>query len=211
MVEFKGRLAALIAALFAAAAATSCTTVIRSHGVINENAGSEEREALGRAVADLAETRWPKPTSSSFAAMLAGGETAGERVSRGDAIDAYVALLLASQAAEETLIADAERHLGAARSLSKAAADASDSPSPRLSDVALMEAAIADLRETKSIYAASIKAIDGDDDEADKLKDGFDRVIKELGEVADDLAKSAMKKNLQSFAKSGAVAEAPAR
>jgi hypothetical protein len=183
-----------------------CSTVIRSETAIDEDAGAAERAALRSAAFDLAKTPWPKPSTSSFAERLAGVDAGDDQISRDDAVDAYLAALPASGGAEGALMADAERHLELASALKDVAEIACDRSRLRLGDVALLEDAISDLRETRSIYVASIRKLDGEEDNIDMLKESFDRVIKDLGEVADDLADKAMKEGAQGFAGPDAVA-----
>lgn len=191
-----------------AISAAGCSTVIRSETAIDEDAGAVERAALKNAAFDLAKTKWPKPSTSSFAERLSGADVAGEKVSRGDAVDAYLALLSTSDDAEGVLMADADRHLELAGALNDVAELACDGSRLRLSDVALLEDAIADLRETRSIYVASIRKLDGDKDNVDRLKQTFDSVIKDLGEVADELADKATKQSAAGFARSQTIARA---
>ena len=190
----------------AALASAACSTVIKTGSGFDENAGSAEREALRAAAADVARAPWPKPSSSSLAERLTGASPDGESVSRNDAVDAYVGRLRQSAAPEAGLLADADRHLESARALTSAAEEATETSHPRLSDVALVEDAIADLRETRAIYVASIKELDADDDRVDLIKKSFDVVIRDLGDVADDLAKSAMQKSSANFAGPARVA-----
>lgn len=183
----------------AALAASGCSTVIKRSST-TDDAGAIERAALADAAATAAWAPWPKPSSSSFAERLTGGEAGADGVSRDDAVEAYVAELKVMPDAQLALVKDANRHLGAARLLREAADDACDSPNPRLSDVALLEDAIASLRETRSIYIASLKKIDGEKYILDQLKDGFDEAIRKLGDVADEMAENAMKRRTENFA-----------
>lgn len=195
------RLCCVLASI--ALASSACSTVIKTSGK-DERAGAAEREALREAAGEVAKSPWPKPSSSSLAERLAGGEADEDKVSRDDAVKVYVASLKSAPSADILLMADADRHLEAARVLKAVAEEACDSPSPRLSDVALIEDAIADLRETRAIYVASVKKLDADDDIADRIKDSFDEVLKDLGDVADQLAENAMKKNSEALAGSEA-------
>lgn len=185
--------------------AAGCSTVIKAAG--SEDPGyAAQRDALVEAAAGLAAAPWPKPSSSSLADRLAGAEADGASVSREDAVKAYVERLAGLDDAENALMADAARHLEAVGALRAAAEAAGDALSPRLSDVALIEDAIGDLRETRAIYVSALKKIDGDDDNVDALKRDFDRAIKELGAVADMLAENAMKRRAQAFARTRAAA-----
>lgn len=172
----------------------ACSTVLKTNGEVAD-AGSNEREALRAAAAEVAQTPWPKPSSSTLADRLAGAPEDAEKVSRDDAVKAYAGRLRAAPSAETVLMADAERHLEAARAMMKVAEETGAAARVRMSDVALIEDAIADLRETRAIYVACLKKIDADDAAADRLKESFKDVIKDLGDVADDLAENAMKNN----------------
>lgn len=181
-------------------ASSACSTVIKTQSAREEQASGEAREALQQAADEVARVSWPKPSSSSFADRIAGADPGGESVSRDDAIKAYVAALAEASDPEAALMAEADRHLRAAGALKDVCAIAAISPSPRLSDVALVEDAISDLRETRAIYVASMKKLDAEGREAERLKDSFDRVIKDLGEAADDLAEIAMNRRSENFA-----------
>lgn len=188
---------AVLAAM--AFAAAGCSTVIKTSSE-NDTESAAERAALVEAAADAAWSPWPKPSSSSIAERLAGEEERPDQVSRDDAVDAYVGVLKSLPDGESVLIEDAGRHLNAAKTLKAAVEVARDSSRPRLSDVALVEDAIADLRETRTIYVASLKKIDGEKETLEKLKRDFDEAIKDLGDAADELAENAMKRRAENFA-----------
>lgn len=188
-----------------ALAAAGCSTVIKTSS--EEDAASlAERAALIEAAAGAAWSPWPKPSASSIAERLAGGAPPSEHVSRDDAVDAYVAALNAAPDGEAVLIGDASRHLAAARALKVAAEEAFSAGSPRLSDVAIIEDAIADLRETRTIYVATLKKIDAEKDLVEQVKRDFDIALKDLGDVADQLAENAMKRRADNFAGARAAA-----
>jgi hypothetical protein len=180
-------------------AVSGCSTVIQT-AAPEDQAHIASRMALEEAAANVAASPWPKPTSSTLTDVFAGAPTLTDRISSDDAVDAYVAKLSASGDGDALLLADAARHIDAANALTAVAQTVCDSPAPRLSDVALLEDAIADLRQTRSIYVAALKRLDGGKNDVAHLKRDFDKAIKELGSVADDLAKSAMKRSAGSFA-----------
>lgn len=180
------------------AGAVGCSTVIKTSSD-DAAAVSQERGALVEAASAAAWSPWPKPSSSSFADRLAGAEIDGDRISRDDAIGFYVSLIKDSGDAEAALMNDAKRHLDAARRLDEVTTDLCDTARPRLSDVALVEDAIADLRETRTIYLAALKRIDAEKSAADRLKRDFDTSLKELGETADRLAQNAMKRRAEAY------------
>lgn len=186
-----------------ALAAMGCSTVIKTSSE-DDTASVAERAALMEAAAGAAWAPWPKPSSSSIAERLAGGEPALERVSRDDAVEAYVDQLKNAPDGAAVLMNDASRHLAAAEALKAVAEEACDAASPRLSDVAILEDAIADLRETRTIYVASLKKIDAEKALVEQVKRDFDLALKELGDVADQLAENAMKRRADNFAGSNA-------
>lgn len=199
------RLAALL--FFAVLSTAGCSTVIKTASE-DDVAGAEGREALRAAAADVAWAPWPKPSSSTLAERLAGHPEGDEKVSRDDAVKSYVARIERTPSAEAAILTDANRHLSAARALTSVAIEACDGPGTRLSDVALLEAAISDLRETRAIYLGSFKKLDAGDGVADRLADLFDEAIKDLGDAADELAENAIKMREEAFA--GPGADAPA-
>lgn len=181
-----------------------CSTTIKSDAWLLEQAATEERAALADAVSRVAETRWAKPSSSSFAERLTGTDLK-DRISRKDAAGEYVKTLMASNDAEAALMSDARDHLAAAEDLKGATEAARASPRPRLADVALVEDAISDLRETRSIYLASLEEIDGADENEKALRRAFDAILRELGDAADALAERAMEQSSGNFAGSEPV------
>lgn len=159
---------------------------------------TEERAALQAAAAELAWSPWPKPQDASFAARFSGGE-AEDSMTRDRAVDIYLASVGEADAVSR-IEADARRHLVAADALADVAERASDSANPRLADVAVLEASIADLRETRAVYIAALKKIDAESDAIDDIRAPLDAAVKKLGRVADDLAERAMKKRSSNFA-----------
>lgn len=188
----------------AALAGAGCSTVIKTTGA-DSAVEAPQRAALVDAARKTARTPWPKPSSSSLAEVLAGGEREGPKVSRDDAIDAYVASLGASGEAKMRLIADVGRHIEAAEALKAAADAACDSSASRLSDVSLLEDAISDLRETRAIYAASFKKIGGEKFAIEEVKRQFDDTLKALGESADRMAENAVRKRTEYLANGAAT------
>jgi hypothetical protein len=176
----------------------ACSTVIRTADAPDAAAMSEERAALKDAAADLAWSPWPKPEDASFAARFAGGGNE-DRMTRDRAVEIYLASIGGDGAAQR-IAADVRRHLVAANALAGVAERTSEGAGPRLSDVAVLEASIADLRETRAVYIAALKKIDADGDTIDSIRDPLDAAVKRLGRVADELAENAMKKRSSNFA-----------
>lgn len=196
----------VIVASFLAFALAACSTVIRTADASDTIVMTEERAALKEAAAELAWSPWPKPEDKSFVGRISNADAGDDRVTREGAVEAYLASFAPGDDAESRIAADVRRHLVAASTLVEIAERASDSPSPRLADVAILEASIADLRETRAVYLAALRRIDADDKNIDAIRDPLDAAVKRLSRVADDLAESAMKKRSSSFAGPNAIA-----
>lgn len=175
-------------------AASGCTTVVLSDNKTPaERSVAVERAQLARAAQEVSKTRWPKPEQESWRARLIGFEDSGADVTSSDALDFYIAALRAESDRSERVLADAEQHLRAAAGLVRAAEAAADAVRPAMSDVSIVEGAIGDLRQTRDIYLASLKALarDGDTIDAERtrdLKHAFNDAIRDIGAAADVLA-----------------------
>ncbi len=195
----------VVVASFLAFALPACSTVIRSADASDALVMTEERAALKEAAAELAWSPWPKPADKSFTGGDSDAGADDSRMTRERAVEIYLASFAPGADAGDRIAADARRHLVAASALAEIAERASESPSPKLSDVAVLEASIADLRETRAVYLAALRRIDADDKDIDAIRDPLDAAVKKLSRVADDLAESAMKKRSSSFAGPNAV------
>ena len=195
----------VIVASFLAFALPACSTVIRTADASDALVMTAERAALKEAAAELAWSPWPKPEDASFTGRVASAEAGDDRVTRERAVEIYLASFAPGADAGSRIAADARRHLVAASALAEIAERASHSPTPKLSDVAVLEASIADLRETRAVYLATLRRIDADDEDVDAIRDPLDAAVKKLSRVADDLAESAMKKRASSFAGPNAI------
>lgn len=151
-----------------------------------------ERDALSAAAAAIAEAPWPKAEQASLIATMTGAADAGEGVSRGDAADAYEALLAGRIDPSSALMEDAARHLEAARALAAACHVAVDAQRVDMEDVDLVERGIAALREARAIYVDVFERIDGEREARRALKRDFDDAARALGDAADRLAETAM-------------------
>ncbi len=183
-------------ALIAGLLLSGCATMSPSRHATAVNGPAAEREALKVAAAAINQTSWPKPEKISIGALLTGfigSDGDRDRVSKDDAVDVYVASLSEQAMSFPTLLADADHHLIAARSLTAAAVAASYSIRPTVGDIAIVENAISDMRENRDIYIAALKALEKDgvlvgDHSGDTLKSSFNDAIKSIGEAADRLA-----------------------
>jgi hypothetical protein len=189
-----------IAATLLSFTLSACSTVIRTADASEDFVMTEERAALKEAAAELAWAPWPKPQDSSFVGRFAAADEKDDRMTRDRAVEIYLATLASDADASGKIAADARRHLVAAAVLADVAERASHSPSPKLSDVAVLEASIADLRETRAVYLAALRKIDADDDAIEAIRDPLDAAVKKLSRVADELAESAMKNRSSNFA-----------
>lgn len=196
----------VVLASFLAFALPACSTVIRTADASNTIIMTEERAALKEAAAELAWSPWPKPEDKSFAGRLSRTEAGDRRMTRERAVEIYLASFEPGADAGSRIAADVRRHLVAASALAEIAERASGGPSPKLSDVAVLEASIADLRETRAVYLAALRQIDADNKEVHAIRDPLDAAVKKLSRVADDLAESAMKKQSSNFAGPSALA-----
>ncbi len=197
-----GKCVRSVVALLVILVLPACSTVIRTAGSSDDVVMTEERAALKEAAAELAWSPWPKPEDATFAARFASGDEGASEIgamTRDRAVEAYLASLSDTDA-EGRIAADARRHLVAAAALTDIAERASEGPSPRLSDVAVLETSIADLRETRAVYIAALKKIDAQDEAVDAIREPLDAAVKKLGRVADDLAGNAMKRRSSNFA-----------
>ena len=163
-----------------------------------------ERDFLTQAVAEVKIAPWPKPQSVSFVTRIAGG--GGEkRVTRSDAIDAYLIDIQNVSDPIRRLESDARANLSAAARLDHAAANALAASRLSMNDVALVEDAIMALREQGQIYTASAKALKKtgapvSDATFDMLHDEYRATIKQLGKTADLLAEQIEHDRSQTFA-----------
>lgn len=188
--------------LACALSVAACSTVIKTEEGADVASMAEERAALKAAADETRWAPWPKQDQTSIATMISGAGEAGgaQKLSRDDVVDHYLATLSTAPDAKVVLLADARRHIIAAQNLRQAATLACDSPNPRLSDVAIVESSIASLRETRAIYAATLKKLKSNRQVVDELKDAFDVEISALGETADNLAEAAMQRRSSDFA-----------
>jgi hypothetical protein len=173
--------------------------VVSAPTTLGVDSGSE-RAALKSAAQDLARTPWPTPDPVSFAQRMTGFISDGDRMTRDRAVEIYIEKLNAGSAPNDALLADAADHLTRAKAVASVALIACESANPRMSDVAIVEQSIADLREIRSIYVSAYKELSADDDAIDGLKHRFDGALAELGAAADLLADTALKSRAKAFA-----------
>lgn len=165
-----------------------------------------EREILSTKLAAVNKTPWPKPQSISISERLTGLlSESDDRVTRDDAIAAYITDVTAFPAPCDQIKKDALAQTTAALELAFVAEASLESLNPRMSDVAVVEEAIKALSESRSIYLASLKRLpkaDPDDRAAarDMIRMIFDDAVVRLGTVADELADRVAADRTQSFA-----------
>ncbi len=185
--QARGVLIAAIAALFA----NGCATVVATGTSVATT--TVQRDALRNAAADVEEVNWPQPASASLSERLSGIFTASdERITRKDAVKAYLARLGATPQPAAALENDVEDQLAAARALVEATHEASRSVRPTMSDIGVVENVIAVLRQSQSIYLDAAAAVAVDEEAARALrraiKEDFAAAIDAVGEAADLLA-----------------------
>ena len=190
----RGRLLTSYGGMAAAAIVLSgCASVVVGGPAAKQNAEellASERTSLKAAGDAIAQTPWRKPQQTSlgdkFSNMFGSGDSA---FSKSDTISDYIETLRAEDAPSERLKADAEMHLAAADNLILVANEVLGALSPRMSDVDILETAIADLRGQRGIYVQSLKILDGENSPArTSLSAAFDAKISHIGALADDLA-----------------------
>ncbi len=151
-----------------------------------------QRDMLADAAKAVETTPWPKPQQASFIVRMTG-VGGNDRVSRADAVEAYLQELEASGAGFDRLSQDARINLTAARRLDQAAREALRAPRHSMNDIALIETAIQALREHRHIYADAGKELKKrgyavNDKVLDAMRDDFRLAVKTLGKTADVLA-----------------------
>jgi len=151
-----------------------------------------QRDMLADAAKAVETAPWPKPEPASFIVRITG-VGGNDRVSRDDAVAAYLLELEASGAGFVRLERDARLNLAAAERLDETAREALRAPRHSKNDIALIEAAIQTLREHRHIYADAGKELkkrgfDVSDEALDALRDDFRLAVKTLGKTADVLA-----------------------
>ncbi len=151
-----------------------------------------QRDMLADAAKAVETSPWPKPGPASFIVRMTG-VGGNDRVSRNDAVAAYLLELEASGAGFVRLERDARLNLAAAERLDDTAREALRAPRHSMNDIALIETAIQTLREHRHIYADAGKELkkrgfDVSDDALDALRDDFRLAVKNLGKTADVLA-----------------------
>ena len=168
------------------------------------NAPSDaERDMLASAARAVETVPWPKPQPISFFERITGG---GEsRVTRSDAVAAYVATLLPAGESFQKLAVDASANLDAATQLNRAAKNTALAARLSANDVAVIEGAIRVLRENHHIYAAAAKDLSKigkpvDEIELQAIRDAYGREIKALSETADFLAERLEDDRSQTYA-----------
>jgi hypothetical protein len=151
-----------------------------------------QRDMLADAAKAVETAPWPKPEPASILVRMTG-VGGNDRVSRDDAVAAYLLELEASGAGFVRLSQDARLNLAAAERLDQTAREALRAPRHSMNDIALIETAIQTLREHRHIYADAGKELkkrgfDVSDDALDALRDDFRLAVKTLGKTADVLA-----------------------
>ncbi len=181
-----------------------CAIIPQKSIISHREAPIAERDYLTEAVSDVKAAPWPKPQQVSFVARLAGGGGKA-RVTRSDAIDAYLVSIQTTADPIQKLQNDARANLAAADRLDRAAVNAISASRLSMNDVALIEDAILALREHGQIYTAAVRTLKRNgvavgDTTLDGLRRDYHTVIKQLGKTADRLAEQIEHDRSQTFA-----------
>lgn len=168
---------------------------------------ASERNQLADAALAVETAPWPKPEAVSIVSRITGGES-DDRVTRSDAVDAYLDALQPQGERFRTLALDARANLAAANRLELAAKNALSAPRLTMNDIAMVETAIQALRENRRIYFTAARAIEKagetvDAGELDLLRDSYAAAIHDLGEAADAIAERIERDRTENYAAPG--------
>ncbi|MGF1543866.1 MAG: hypothetical protein ACFB00_05100 [Parvularculaceae bacterium] len=156
------------------------------------------------AAADVEPDAWPRPTETAFADRVAGvfGRATsedGQRISRDDAVAAYVAALAARDEPYAALVDDAAEQLRAADRLARIAEDLATTADLTMADVAVLEQAILDLRASRRIYLDAWRRLDdawglpaATSIDRAQIDRAFEDTTRRVGAAADRLADRVM-------------------
>jgi len=136
--------------------------------------------------------------------MTGGGD--GDRLTREDAVEAYVSHIGPEGARFEKLVADAGRNLADAERFNLMAMHAMGAPRLSMNDVALVEEAIQTLREHRLIVAGAARELENEGEpvdavKVDEIRSAYAHAIKSLGETADLLADRIERDRSSTYAK----------
>ena len=164
----------------------------KSHADLKPTKVVGERDTLAEAADRVDAAPWPKPEPVSFISRIAGASS-DARVTRTDAVAAYVDALYVSDGRLVQLVSDARDNLARAETLNDLAQAAAFAPRLSVNDIAVLESAIRTLRENRQIYAAAAKELAKrgeyvDPSQIDAIRDAYKDAIRALGETADQLA-----------------------
>jgi hypothetical protein len=181
-------------------AAGGCSTVVMSDRGASSAAAVVERDALTAAAAAVSDTPWPRTGAASFADRLSGSE---RRPGRTEAATIYVASI--SGVKKPVILAAAAAHAESARRLAVVADSALEAIRPLMTDVAVVEDAIGELKDIREIYVEALKLIARqgepvDAEEIRRVRGQFTLAIRELGAAADALAERADRDPTRTYA-----------
>lgn len=162
-----------------------------------------ERDLLIEAAGAVDYAPWPKPEPVSIVSRITGG--GGDRVTRSDAVEAYIAGLAPAGAKFSSLASDADANLDAAARLNQVAQNTLSAPRLSVHDVVVVEDAIKALRDNRQIYLTAARELKNHDEPVDSdrlqaIRDRYARAIKDLGQTADMLAERVDDNRSQTYA-----------
>ncbi len=170
---------------------------------------SHERTALALSANQLKNTPWPKPTKTKASGRMINmlfGADEEKGLNKEQACEIYVdGLRDGSGLTHLKVLADADETLSQGRALAEAGRMTTQAIQPTSDDVAMMEAAIADLQESRDMYVMSLKKLrnDGEDvssSEIKELKRAFTQTIIDIGRAADVVAEKAAQNKASQYA-----------
>jgi hypothetical protein len=173
------------------------SSVLTSSTIKPSKPSRSERAALLAATRKVQETPWPRIEKASLSDRMVGALFGGDKqerdsnsVTRDEAVAIYVERLNRQPSPVSALMQDANQCLTNARHLAESGRVASTSITPRDNDIALLEEAIGDIRQSRDIYLAAMKKLrnNGESLSRDEIKDmkhAFTQTIADLGITAD--------------------------
>ncbi len=170
---------------------------------------SHERAALAEASRALNITPWPEVSSHKPSARLVNllfGKDEPAGMSREAACATYIeSLSVTPQMLAVRIQMDADQTLARGRVVAEMGRQASQSLQPNQDDVVLMEAAIANLREARTMYVMSLKMARKrgapiTNSEIDDLSHAFQQTMTDIGLAADVVAQQAADNNRSNYA-----------
>lgn len=212
--KFRTGMFRIIAVALVGTLATGCASVkVSVPGMGNtaevEDTGFTQRVALHDAAEALSDHPWGESPETGMVSILFGTVTDNEKERT---VKDYIAAIQHRGEDPVTgVFADADMSLAYARQVVEAGRQTIDAISPRPGDIAVLETAIGDARECRSMYVAALETLDRRDsgvtrEEITVIRDAFTQTIDDMSLTADLVAnKVAMTQDRARFAERAAA------